>query len=175
MVGAMRLTTKFVLPPGESDVVDRLRLDGHFTLNGARFTNYDVQQKINDLSHRSRGKPDEAPSADAVSSRFDGRFTLARGQLKLPELTFDVPGARVEMAGDYALRRESLDFRGVMVMDAKVSDTQKGWKRFLYKFADPLFKRDKGPGSEVPFKITGSRNDPKFGLDIRQVLKKDKT
>ena len=30
MVGGLKLNTKFLLPPGENDVVDRLRLDGQF-------------------------------------------------------------------------------------------------------------------------------------------------
>ena len=30
MTGALQLTTKFLLPPGENDVVERLRLDGRF-------------------------------------------------------------------------------------------------------------------------------------------------
>lgn len=174
MVGGLRLTTKFLLPPGETDVAERLRLDGRFAVSNARFTSEEIQQKINDLSRRTRGKSNDAP-VQPVSSRFDGRFTLAGGQLQLPELTFDVPGAKVRLAGDYALRRESLDFKGTMLMDAKVSETQSGWKRFLYKMADPVFKQKDGTGSEVPFTIRGTRNDPKFGLDLKAVLRKNKT
>src|SRR5205085_8029924 len=45
MTGALKLTTKFVLPPGKSDVSQRLRLDGRFDIGKVRFTDYDVQGK----------------------------------------------------------------------------------------------------------------------------------
>src|SRR5262249_19720211 len=56
MVGGLKLTTKFLLPPGETDVSGRLRLDGHFTIARAKFTSPDVQAKIDDISNRARGR-----------------------------------------------------------------------------------------------------------------------
>src|SRR5207247_838328 len=49
MTGALKLKTKFVLPPGHEDVVKKLRLDGQFAIAGARFTSFDVQSKIDEL------------------------------------------------------------------------------------------------------------------------------
>src|SRR6185436_470051 len=110
MSGAMKLTTSFLLPPGEEDVVDKLRLKGRFSIARAQFASYDVQGKVNELSHRGRGKnPDEEPGN--VVSNFTGRFALGDAKLELPELTFDVPGTRVELNGRYGLRAETLDFR----------------------------------------------------------------
>jgi len=173
MVGALQLTTKFLLPPGESDVSQRLRLDGRFTMANARFTNIDVQSKINELSHRSSGKDPNGPK-NPVLSRFDGRFRLGNGALTIPDLTFDVPGAKVQLAGTYALKPETLGFRGMMSMDAKLSETQTGWKRLVLKAVDPFFRRN-GGGSEIPFKIEGTRNNPKFGLDVRRVFRRNGT
>src|SRR6185503_10184688 len=56
MTGDLKLNTKFLLPPGDRDVVDRLRLDGQFSIAQARFTNYDVQGKIEELSKRAQAK-----------------------------------------------------------------------------------------------------------------------
>jgi hypothetical protein len=67
--GALRLTTKFVLPPGESDVADRLRLDGEFAVARVRFMNYDVQGKINELSRRGRGRADQPRIASSPICR----------------------------------------------------------------------------------------------------------
>jgi len=169
MRGGLRLTTKFVLPPGETDVADRLRLDGQFAIARARFTNFDVQSRIDELSRRSRGKPDSAQ--DRVVSDFDGRFKLGDGRLSAPALSFSVPGARVELAGQYALRPETLDFRGRLLMDAKVSQTQTGVKSLLLKVVDPLFKR-RGGGSVIPIHVRGPRSDPDFGIDVRRVFKR---
>ena len=173
MIGALSLTTHFLLPPEKMDVSQRLQLDGRFSIAGARFTNVDVQEKIDELSQRSRGTP-EPERKDRVLSNFSGRFRLAKGDLTLPDLTFGVPGAQVHLAGGYALKPETLDFHGTMEMDAKISQTTTGVKSLLLKAVDPLFGRP-GGGSEVPFKITGTRKNPEFGLDVRRVLKRPNT
>src|SRR4029079_18356797 len=56
MTGALALKTKMVIPPGHVDVVEKLQLDGNFTLSKASFTDPDVQKKIETLSQRSRGQ-----------------------------------------------------------------------------------------------------------------------
>src|SRR5260370_25186708 len=56
MTGGLQMTTKFLLPPGDTDVVERLRLNGRFAIAKARFTKIDVQARINDLSHRAQAK-----------------------------------------------------------------------------------------------------------------------
>jgi hypothetical protein len=171
MRGGLKLTTRFLLPPGHSDVADRLQLDGRFAIARARFMNYDVQSKINELSHRSRGKTPE-DTHDGVLSDFQGRFELGHGRLKIPTVTFSVPGANVRLAGNYALKPETLDFRGTLGMQAKVSETQSGFKSLLLKVVDPLFKRP-GGGSSIPIRIRGTRNNPDFGLDFGRVFKRD--
>jgi len=168
MIGALKLTTKFVLPPGHRDVVDKLRLDGQFSIARVQFTEINVQDKIDELSHRSRGKSPDVEQQHVVSD-FKGRFRLADGRLMLPALTFAAPGAAVSLAGSYALRPEMLDFNGTLRMDAKVSETQSGFKRVLLKVVDPLFSKD-GGGSAIPIKIVGRRNNPSFGLDKGRVF-----
>jgi len=171
MVGGLKLNTKFLLPPGENDVIDRLRLDGQFWISQARFTNYDVQGKIEELSKRGSGKTAEV-AKPRVASDFQGRFKLGAGVLALPEVSFDVPGARVELAGNYGLKRETLDFKGQLLLDAKISQTVTGWRSILLKAIDPLFKRKDGRGSAIPIRIGGSRSAPDFGLDVRRVFKR---
>ena len=172
MTGGLRLKTKFVLPPGDVDVVKKLRLDGGFSLSSARFTNADVQKKLEELSRRGRGsvgdRAEEASNRN-VRSTFEGRFKLGDGRLAIPNVSFDVPGAAVQLAGEYALVPETIDFRGTLFMDVKVSDTTTGIKHLLLKLVDPLFKRD-GGGSAIPIKITGTRDDPAFGLDAGRVF-----
>jgi hypothetical protein len=170
MTGALKLVTKFRLPPGERDVVERLQLEGRFAIARARFTNYDLQAKIDELSRRGRGKKQDTVK-ESVASNFEGQFRLAGGTLHLPMLQFAVPGAVVKLAGTYELRSEMLDFRGSLLLDAKISETQTGVKSLLLKVVDPLFKRD-GGGSSVPIKITGPRNQPSFGLDTHRLFKR---
>lgn len=168
MVGALKLTTKFLLPPGETDVVDRLRLNGRFDIAGAKFTNDAVQQRIVELSRRGRGQPgDQSPAQ--VASDFRGRFVLGGGRLDLPDLAFAVPGAQVRLGGHYALKQEAIEFKGNLLLDAKVSQTVTGFKSLLLKIVDPLFAKP-GGGSSIPIKIEGTRSDPKFGLDRDRVF-----
>jgi hypothetical protein len=171
MTGALKLNTKLLLPPGDADVAERLRLDGQFFIAQARFTNYNVQGKIEELSKRALAKTDQA-GKDQVVSDFQGKFTLADGRLTLPDLTFAVPGAKVELAGVYALKAETLDFKGQLLLDANISETVTGIKSVLLKVVDPLFKQEDGSGSAIPIKIGGNRDAPAFGLDAKRVFKK---
>jgi hypothetical protein len=168
MVGALKLTTTFLLPPGETDVVDRLKLNGRFDIAAAKFTDDTVQQRIVELSKRGRGQPgDENPGQ--VASDFRGRFVLGGGRLDLPNLAFAVPGAQVRLGGHYALKQEAIDFKGNLLLDAKISQTVTGFKSLLLKIVDPLFARP-GGGSSIPIKIEGTRREPKFGLDRERVF-----
>jgi hypothetical protein len=171
MKGALVLSTKFELPPGEQDVVKRLKLDGRFAIVGTRFKNAEVQKKINELSHRSRGKSPEEPT-ERVSSHFAGTFRLNRGTVAIHKVTFDVPGAVVELAGTYALLPETIDFKGTALLDAKLSETTTGIKRLMLKLVDPFFRRE-GGGSSIPVRITGTRNNPSFGLDKGRIFKRN--
>ena len=103
-------------------------------------------------------------------SNFQGRFKLGHGSLRLPELQFAVPGAAVELAGTYGLRHETLDFKGSLLLDAKISETQTGIKSILLKIIDPLFKKKNGKGSAIPIKIEGKRDAPSFGVDFGRVF-----
>jgi len=170
MTGGLRLRTTFNLPPGDQDVIDKLRLNGRFVLEGGRFTDATIQHQIDTLSLRARGKPDVNTSR-TVTSTFAGRFVLEDGVLALPVVTFDVPGAVVELTGRYALRKETLDFAGELVMDAKLSETTTGFKSFLLKAIDPLFRRE--GHTVVPLQVTGTREQPSFGLDVKRVFTRE--
>jgi hypothetical protein len=172
MVGGLKMQTAFLLPPGEADVVDRLHLNGRFAISNARFTSSEVQAKINELSHKGRGRA-ETMHKETVVSDFNGTFKLGDGTLKLPAFAFAVPGARVKLSGAYFIRPENLDFHGDLLMDASLSETQSGIKRMLLKVVDPFFRKE-GGGSSLPIKITGKRSDPSFGLDMHRVLHRDR-
>jgi hypothetical protein len=170
MTGALRLTTKFVLPPGEREVVERLRLDGKFAIAGTRFTDPGVQTKINELSHRSRGKTAEEDK-QRVSSQFDGTFKLGGGMLTIPTVTFDVPGSVVRLAGTYKLVPQTIDFSGTLETDATISQMTTGIKSKLLRVFDPIFERRSGGGTEIPIRISGQRNNPSFGIDKGRLFK----
>ena len=73
------------------------------------------------------------------------------------------------MNGIYTLDGEQFDFQGVARMDAKVSEMVTGWKSVMLKLADPLFMKN-GAGTEVPIKVTGTRSEPHFGVDMDKLF-----
>ncbi len=167
MTGTLRLQTKFNLPPGEPDVANRLRLSGRFQVSQAHFTNEKIQGKVDAISMRSQGKPKLAQDniPDNVRSEMAGNFTLDNGLLSFSQLSFQVPGTHVQLSGTYSLDGNQFDFHGKALMDAKLSQMVTGWKSILLKPADPFFSKD-GAGTEVPFKITGTKSEPHFGTDF---------
>ncbi len=160
--GPIQFTTKFYLPPEDVDVVERLQLDGQFGVEESTFASK-VQNKVDDLSMKAQGKPEQEPVKEA-SADFEGEFHMANGTISFPRIEFAVPGANVNLMGGYALREKELDFEGHLLMDAKISETTTGVKAFFLKLADPFF-RDKGRTS-IPIKIGGTVKEPDFGLAI---------
>jgi hypothetical protein len=170
MVGRVGLETDFELPPGEADVIEKLRLAGTFDVDAAKFTDAGVQRKLSGMSHRARGRdPDE--KAENVVSDLKGRFTLKNGSLSFADLAFGLPGALVRLHGSYGLRSEALAFDGTLRMEATISEAAGGGiKGFLLKAVDPLFRK-KGAGALVPIRVRGTRAKPEFGLDVGKVFK----
>ncbi|MGE0594604.1 MAG: AsmA-like C-terminal region-containing protein [Vicinamibacterales bacterium] len=166
--GALALTTSLRLAPGRGSVPERLQLTGRFGVDDGQFENDTVQDKVDELSRRGQGAPDDPSVRDMVSS-FGGDFTLQAGVLRLPGVRFAVRGAEVGIAGTYALADRRMDFGGDLRLDATVSQTTTGFKSWLLKLVDPLFRRD-GAGAVLPIRIGGTVDDPDFGLDVRRAL-----
>ena len=167
MTGRMDLKTKFLLPAGDRDVVDRLELDGTFKLAQAQFTNLNVQEQIDTLSRRGRGNV--AKDGPSVVSNFSGDFTLRNGRLAFSALRFEVPGAIVQLVGDFDLKAEMLEFAGHLLLDASLAETTTGVKSLAARAAQPFFRRP-GGGSKLPIRISGPRSKPQFGLDVKKAL-----
>jgi hypothetical protein len=169
MTGQIAFSTNIRIPPGPSPLTGRIQLDGIFRLRGVRFTSEDVQGKIAGLSHRAQGDPNNHDPN--VTADFQGKFRLRSGVLNLPDLTFNVPGAQVAMAGNYGIRTDSLDFQGTAKLDATISQMTTGFKSVLLRPLDPLFRRD-GSGTVLPIRVSGTRDSPSFSLEIGAVLKR---
>jgi hypothetical protein len=171
ITGPIRIKTKFILEPGPKQIPDRLNLNGSFDLNSLHFTNSAVQQKVDNMSKRSQGKPNEvvnlekAIRTDDVASTMKGNFRAENGIVTLSGIDFGIPGADVQLAGTYELETETLDLSGKVTMQAKLSQTTTGVMSFLLRFADPIFSKG-GKGTILPIKITGSVQDPHYGLDV---------
>lgn len=171
MTGALGLHADMNLPAGPEDVMDRFQLAGTFQVTDVHFTNAEVQNKLSDLSERARGLDPDAHQTH-VASNMRGRFRVKDNVLSLQETEFDVPGALVKVGGSYGLDTEALQFDGTVRMKATISQAAGGGvKSVLLKAIDPLFRRN-GAGAFIPITIQGTRNDPKIGLDIGRVIRR---
>jgi hypothetical protein len=172
LTGAINFHTKFDLPHGKGDLADRLNLNGKFDVQQAQFTSPEVTAKIETLSRKAQGQPENKDAGSSVS-QLKGNFVLDNGVITFRGLTFTVTGAQVALNGKYGLEKEDLEFYGKLHMQAKISQTTTGAKSFVLKAVDPFFR--KNGQTEVPIKITGQRDHPSFGLDLHHKDKdKDK-
>jgi hypothetical protein len=140
------------------------------------FTNLQIQEKIDELSLRSRGQAQKAKdlSQEKISASkpppqipvtLSSTFTMANQKITLPHLVFKVPGAEITLAGHYTLDGKQFDFTGRARMEARISSIVGGWKGKLLTPLDPFFAKN-GVGADIPIKISGTQSKPHFGLNF---------
>lgn len=167
LTGEVALKTRLeILPVPGQDLDQRLLLDGNFSVDQSLFTGGSVQQKIDELSRRAQGQPKNEEISEVLSA-LRGKFKLRDGEITFDEIVFRVPGADIQLAGNYGIDSEQIDMHGVARLQAKVSQTMTGWKRIVLKPVDPFFSKQ-GAGTLLPIAVTGSRSAPKFGLDRKK-------
>lgn len=167
MTGVMNLKTKFLLPPGHRHAIDKLQLDGNFSVDRAEFTKTEVQDKVDAFSTKARGTDDDTPVP--VVSNFRGNYTMRDGTIHFSNVTFAMPGAHVSVSGRFVMKTEALDFRGIVRFDAKLSQLTTGVKSFFLRVVDGLFRHD--DITVVPITIGGTAGKPTVGLDLGKAIK----
>ena len=161
LTGGLTLKAKFELPPGEGSALQKLALDGSFSIDDARFTSGGIQGKVNALSQKAQG---DTGTPDDVVSDFKGKFLMRGGVIRFSSITFAMPGAKVSLAGSYATASQAMDFKGTVQLDAKLSELTTGMKSMFLKVLDPVFRR-RGR-TAIPITIGGTAKAPKVGLDV---------
>ena len=128
-----------------------------------RFLRSTIQDQIDSLSRRGQGQP-QNEEIDEVVSVMAGTFKLEDEVITFRSLSFAVPGSGVDLAGSYDLGQDTLDFHGALRLQAKVSETMTGWKRWVLKPIDPFFSKQ-GSGTLLRIQVVGTSKEPKFGRD----------
>jgi hypothetical protein len=160
--GQVLINAKLTLPPGKEKVLDKLGLTGTFAVTDARWSSSEMREKLESFSRRAQGQPDDQDAGSAVTN-LQGSFVLQGSVIHFAELSFSIPGARVELAGTYEIETQKLDLQGHLKMQAKLSQTMTGAKSFFMKAIDPLFTKN-GAGTELPITITGTQENPVMGV-----------
>lgn len=167
MTGQLAMKARLHIDPGTGSVLQKMALQGGFTLSGIHFTNPAMEDKVDMFSLRASGDPKDAkPGAADVHSKMVGQFVMGKGKLNFSKLDYTLPGATAELAGVYSLDGQQFDFAGKVTTQAKVSQmVASRWKSWLLKAVNPFFTKD-GAGAVIPVKISGTKSEPQFGLDF---------
>ncbi len=167
MTALITTKSKLQIQAGKQDVLEKLGLEGQFTLAKIQFTSTDVQDKVDMLSLRAQGRPKEAkPGAPEVAGSMQGTFALASGLLTFSNLNYEMPGADVNLTGEYSLDGQKFEFRGHVLTKADIAHmVASSWKAFLLEPASLLFRK-KGGGASIPVAISGTQGKPKFGIEL---------
>ena len=167
--GVLIIDAAMDLPQGKANVLERVRLEGSVRAERVKFTKDVVQDKIDDLSRKAQGRPTDT-TIDEVASQLATKFALENGVFTYQGLSFKIQGASVQLAGTHSLRSRVVDLSGVALLDATVSQTQTGYRSWLLKPFDPLFKKN-GAGTRLVITVAGTQDQPKIALDVGRTLK----
>lgn len=166
MTGRLTLQAKMHIPPGDESVSRKMTMQGSFTLRQIHFTNPTIEDKVDLMSLRAKGKTDELkPGAPDVTSRMTGQFAMEKGELMFSRLDYALPGGDVHLTGSYTMTGRRYEFQGKVRTKAEISQmVASKWRKFLLKPLDPLFSKH-GWGAEIPVKVSsGKDGKPKFGF-----------
>ena len=164
MTGPVTIKATLVIPPGNQRALEKMIIDGQFGVSGAKWSNPALREKLESLSRHGQGKPGDEDFGSSVSD-LNGSFHLENGVIKFLRLKFSVEGAAIDLAGTYALRKGDIDLMGYLRLNAKLSQTMTGTKSFFLKVIDPFFSKGSA-GTVIPIHITGTRDDPVFGVTV---------
>jgi len=172
MRGPVKLKVMLTVEPGKARALDKMILDGAFGVEDARWSSPEVREKLESLSRQAQGKPEDGDIGSALTD-LHGSLHLEKGVIAFRSLTFGVEGALINLKGKYNIRGGELDFHGHMRLKAKLSQTMTGAKSFFLKAFDPFFQKN-GAGTELPITITGTRDNPVFGVSVlHKTIKKE--
>ena len=127
--------------------------------------------EVNSLSARARGDKKQVEQrtpdqVDGVLSYLKGQVSLKRGLATLSNVAFQVPGAAATDGGTYDLITKRVDLKGNVSMAADASEAISGWKSFLLKPFNKVFRRNKQHGATLPVSITGQYPTPRYRIGL---------
>jgi hypothetical protein len=164
MDGRLTLDSKIDIPPLTGKVREKLMVDGRFTVLGGKFLHSTIQNQIEAISKRAQGNP-QAAENDAAVSHMYGAFHMEDAAIRFSKLSFGFPGANLDLAGDYSLNSDAIDFAGALKLQATVSHLVTGWKSLLLRPVDRFFEKG-GAGTYLNVRVEGTSKAPKLGVII---------
>ncbi|MES2391367.1 MAG: hypothetical protein V4555_06990 [Acidobacteriota bacterium] len=168
MRGGVTVAAKLHIPPGSVPVSRKIELNGTVHISAVELTNPKLQDKIDSLSERAQGHPQDSGGAGSdkkaeVASQIMTQFVLAHSLMTFSTVDYKIPGAEVQLHGAYGMQGSVFEFKGHVRTKATASEMTTGWKAMLIKPFNKLLEKH-GAGLELPIEIHGRGNDVHFGL-----------
>ncbi|HYO79917.1 MAG TPA: AsmA-like C-terminal region-containing protein [Bryobacteraceae bacterium] len=164
------LRTHAEVPAGEGSFLQKLRLDGTFSMENAVWSRVLTQDRVNSISSRARGNAEtaEAGRSRHVTSDLSGAVRLRAGTAHLSDVVFRIPGAVATGAGTYQLQTRRVNLRGNVRMEANASEGTTGWKSLVLKPFNFVFRRkSQGKrGATLPVSIVGTYPSPQYKVGL---------
>jgi AsmA-like C-terminal region len=167
ITGAVSLHSQAYLAPSREGLkfLQRLNMDGIFDMPANRLTNQATEQRLSDFSRRAKNLKSaklDAASADRnsreqsnVFSSINGEAKIRNGIVSTERLTFQIPGASVDLGGTFNLHNRTVHMLGILHMQSDISHVTTGFKSLLLKPLIPFSKSDHF-GAAIPIAVTGS-------------------
>jgi hypothetical protein len=168
MRGDLDLRGHLHIPPGRVRVAEKMQISGTTQIQNVVFERHAWQRRLDGLSQRAQGKPEDARSAEIgeipnVNSQMSLNFRTGHGAIFVDNLDYKIPGAEIFMNGVYSTDGRVFEFAGHVRTQAKASQMVTGWKSLLLMPFDHMLARN-GAGLELPVSISGTAGDIHFGL-----------
>lgn len=158
--GRLALQAKVDIPPLAGKVEEKLIVDGHFQVLQGHFH----QSQLNSLLQRTLGQHGDADPDPAIV-RMTGAFHLENALIHFRELSFAIPWANLDMAGDYNLESDAVDLDGRVKVQPAISDLVTGWKRLVLRPVDKFLGK-KAAGALLHIRVTGTSKSPQVDLNF---------
>jgi AsmA-like C-terminal region len=166
----------YLAPSGKGlKFLQRLYMDGAFDIPAERLTDQTTERKLSDFSRRAEDlkstkldavPADQDPTAHAdVLSSLNGRAKVSDGVVSTERLTFQMPGAAVDLNGTFNFRDSTVHLLGNLHMQSDISHVTTGFKSLLMKPLIPFFKKDNS-GAVIPIAITGGPSQYKVTQNL---------
>ncbi len=164
--GLIDLSAHVLLPPEHEKFLQAVRLNGDFRINSAQFTRETKQEKLDELSARTRKDKKNNDDSERVPADLSGQVDVRNGVADFSRASFHVPGATAHLKGDYSLITDQIGLSGTIAMQSSLSKAAGGVKRVFLKPLDPFFRKENA-GAVIPIRITGTPAKPSFKVALK--------
>jgi len=165
MDGRLTLQAKVDIPPLAGKLEEKLILDGRFQVHDGHLLHPSIPAELDKILQRSDG---HSANSDAASTTvaMSGAFHLENAWMHFTQLWCGIAWANLDLAGDYNLETDAVNFAGSLKVQPTVSQMVTGWKRLVLKPVDKYLQK-KTAGSLLHIRVTGTSQSPQFDVNRR--------